>query len=127
MKQHPNWYPAGTLQFPYLPQEISAAQRAFPADVGDLIPSADDIPDAFTQFHGTEWNEIVSQWFYRGLAEKTQMIPTVGIDPEKALVHLKTIMGSYGIKHEYKEAAIAYLMSVWFEKVKGWKIKTPKP
>lgn len=121
MSKRSHWYPEGTLAEPYLPQEISKAQEVFPAGVGGLMPPADQIPDEFCEYDRTEWNKIVSQWFFQGLSDKTEFVPQKGIDAEAAFRHLRTIQGSFEPKHEYKEAAVAYLMSLWFKKVKNWK------
>lgn len=115
----------GTLAAPYSPVEVSKVQQVFPAGVGPLMPAWDDIPDEFKhhRFMGDHWTAIVGQWFFRGLSEKTQFVPKPGIDAKVALAHLRTIMGSYEPKHEHKEAAVAYLMSLWFKKVKHWKVE----
>jgi len=48
---------------------------------------------------------------------KKSEVPPVkeGIDVNMALRHLHAIQGSFEPKHEYKEAAVAYLASLWFE------------
>jgi len=45
-------------------------------------------------------------------------MPNDGIDQNKALRHIKAILGSFEPKHEHKEAAAAYLLSLWFKSVK---------
>lgn len=99
------------------PAEIDDATVAFPAMVGDLMPSQEDIPEEFKQFLGTKWNQVFSDWFYFGL-KGAKWQSKEGINQDKALRHIGAVMGSYEPKHEYKEAAAAYLMSLWFEDVK---------
>lgn len=121
-----HWYPTGTLAEPYLPQEVTDVELAFPAYVGKFLPPANTIPNEFCtlSFMGRgqpEWCEIVNQWFAKGLPAEVEFYPVEGIDPELAFRHLRAIMGSYEPKHEYKVAAVAYLLSLWFTQVKGWK------
>jgi hypothetical protein len=58
----------------------------------------------------------IRQWKY-------EIKPKEGVDVDKALRHIQAIMRSYQPKHEHKEAAVAYLLSQWFDDV-TW---TPKP
>jgi hypothetical protein len=99
------------------PQEVSDVQMAFPGCLGDLIPPEDEIPEQFWRHNGTVWNEFQSDWFFGGLDEPA-FYPKDGIDPEMAYRHLATIQGSFEPAHEHKEAAVAYLASLWFDKVK---------
>ena len=78
------------------------------------MPKMDDIPDEFKRFGGTPWNRWQEQWFYRGLKEIPESKD--GVDQEKAMRHLAAVQGSYEHKHEHKEAAVAYLASLWFKK-----------
>ncbi len=103
------------------PQEVSDAMLIFPADVSKMMPVWEDIPKEFRVHNNTEWEEIVSQWFHKGLPEGVLFYPKVGIDGEMAFRHIKTILGSFQPKHEHKMAAVAFLMSEWFEKVENWK------
>jgi len=104
------------------PQEISDVQMAFPASLGDLIPAKDEIPEPFWRHKGTVWNEFQADWFFSGLDEPA-FYPKKGINAEKAYRHLATIQGSWEPAHEHKEAAVAYLASLWFNKVKT-KVRT---
>jgi hypothetical protein len=94
-------------------QEVDNILMAFPADVMNLMPKYEDIPDEFKHGH-TEWNKIFANWFYCGIViHKT--VPKEDVDAEKAIKHLKAIIGSYQPKHEHKEAAVSYLLSQWFD------------
>lgn len=115
-----NWRPIGTLEEPFVPQEVSDALMAFPGQVGHLLPPASTIPQEFTEWRGTEWNRIANQWFGSGLADGVEFYPKEGIDAERGYRHLRTILGSYEPKHEYKIAGVSYLMSLWFDEVKNW-------
>lgn len=79
-------------------------------------------PEEFHGFHAkTEWNEIISYWFFNGLNEKVEFYPKDGVDAKKALRIISAIMGSFKPKHEHKETVCAYLLSEWFDKIKKWK------
>lgn len=98
------------------PQEIHPVLMAFPASVEHLTPAYEDIPAEFKRHEGTPWNRLVSRWFFQGVQDvKWDAKP--GIDPTMALRHLKCILHSYEPKHEHKEAAVAYLASLWFKRV----------
>lgn len=97
------------------PMEVDPVFAAFPASVRHMMPDYKDIPEEFKRGR-TKWNELVSTWFFRGL-KNAQYKPKEGIDQKKALRHLKCIMGSWEPKHEHKEAAVAYLLSQWFEDI----------
>lgn len=97
-------------------QEISDIQAAFPTDVSHLMPKWEEIPEEFREFRGTPWNEIFNVWFYSGL-KNMKATPKPGIDRNKAIRHIMTIMRSFEPKHEHKEAAVSFLMSEWFESI----------
>lgn len=95
----------------HLPTKVGDVDVAFPASVKHLMPSMEEIPKEF-QRGRTYWSTLTSEWFFRGL----KSLPTSkeGVDRNQALRHLKCIMGSFEPRHEHKEAAVAYLMSLWF-------------
>jgi hypothetical protein len=96
-------------------KEVSDLQIAFGGSVQELMPAYKEIPMEFREGH-TKWNQVFNDWFFHGLKNAT-FRPKEGIDPEKALRHLKAIMSSFWPKHEHKEAAVAYLLSQWFHDV----------
>lgn len=103
----------------FRPVEVNSLRVALPTNVSDLMPPYDAIPDEFRGWRGTKWNDLFSDWFYTGLTE-LDLKPKPGIDKEQALRHIKTVMGSWEPKHEHKEAAVAYLLSLWFEDDSTW-------
>jgi hypothetical protein len=107
---------------PYRPVVLDDVFMAFPAHVNHLMPARNAIPADF-RAGDTPWNRIVSSWFFHGLPADVEFYPKDGIDPAVAVRHLQAIMGSYQPKHEHKEAAVAYLLSCWFERVKKWEQK----
>jgi len=65
-------------------KDVDPARTVFPADVSDLLPAWDQIPEKFKRHNGTPWNELISVWFFTGL-EKPEFKPKPGIDTDKAL------------------------------------------
>jgi hypothetical protein len=96
------------------PIDVNDLDLAFGGDVKTLMPSYDAIPDDFKR-GSNPYVRFQQQWFYSGL--KKEQIPAAkqGIDQKKALRHLGAIQGSFQPKHEHKEAAVAYLASLWLE------------
>ena len=98
------------------PLTLDNLSVAFGANVERLMPKWEDIPPEFQRFQGTYWNRWQAEWFYKGL--KSIPIAKPGIDRDTAIHHLRAIQGSWEPKHEHKEAAVAYLASLWFEEPK---------
>lgn len=111
-----HWYPKGTLEKPFVPQDISKAKQVFPANVADLMPPVEDIPDDFGDDRHSKWHKLFGALFF-GSVKNLSFARREGIDAERAWTHIQTIMRSFEPKHEYKEAACTYLMSIWFDDV----------
>ncbi len=79
----------------------------------DNAPKEKDIPKEFFKSNNY-WNKFVSMWFFKGLSNDNALHPRKEVNPEKALIAVRSIIGSYGLEHDYKIAACAYLMSQWF-------------
>lgn len=100
------------------PQDVSDALLAFPAQVSDLMPSWESIPEEYRR--GRNWaNGFQRDWFFFGL-ESMDLPWKEGIDSMKAMRHLAAIQGSFEPKHEHKEAAVAYLVDSWTEGEGSW-------
>jgi hypothetical protein len=101
----------------HAPQSVDDIFLAFPGDVRHLMPSREECEDALRAIgkQGREWRGFQSRWFFEGV-DVSGMKPRKGVDKEKALRHLGAIQGSFEPKHEHKEAAVAYLASLWFTK-----------
>lgn len=102
-------------------QEISDLDVVFPGNVAALMPKWEEIPEEFRRGHG-RWDDVVNDWFFHGL-KNSQWTPKPGVDTNKALRHIKAILASFEPKHEHKTAAVAYLLSEWFENVTYEKAK----
>lgn len=94
--------------------EIEAARRG--ADVSHLMPAWDDIPREFQIWRGNAWGRIATEWFFHGI-DPTNWSAKPGIDKDAAIRHLGHVLGSFQPAHEHKEAAVAYLLSLWFEPI----------
>mgnify|MGYP000076208611 CR=1 FL=1 len=97
-----------------IPQEIDDPTLAFPASVRDLMPDLNGIDRR--ELRRSKWGQLTSDWFFCGLRNVTWK-PKKDIDQTKALRHIAAILRSWEPKHEEKEAAVAYLLSLWFKDV----------
>lgn len=104
------------------PTEVSDVTMAFPADVLDLMPAYEEIPNEFKR-HGNPWTKWQGEWFFSGLKGFPAAKP--GIDVQMAGRHLSCIQGSFQPKHEHKQAAVAYLASLWLESPTPTESSTP--
>jgi len=111
-----DWDQGVSLQLPYEPQPVDNVRLAFPASVTDLMPDYNAIPEDFRRGRGgaRPWIKFQQQWFFKGL-KGVDIRAKDGIDRAAALRHLSTIQGSFEPQHEHKEAAVAYLASLWLE------------
>jgi hypothetical protein len=79
------------------------------------MPGYSDIPPEFKK-PSNKWNQLFNQWFFKGIGD-AKFTPKEGVDTNKALRHINTIMRSYEPSHEHKEAAVAFLLNEWFEDI----------
>jgi hypothetical protein len=93
------------------PNDVTNADIAFgPKSIREFLPAYDSLPDDFKRMNN-EYCDFVSNWFYSGLKSKPKSKD--GIDLNKALGHLKTVLMSFEPKHEHKIAGAAWLASKW--------------
>lgn len=95
------------------PRDVTDLDIAFGGSVRDLMPAYDDIPDEF-KHSNNPYVRLQMEWFFKGLS-KNKLKAKPGVDANKAFRHLSAIQGSFDPRHEHKEAAVAYLMSQWFD------------
>jgi hypothetical protein len=103
----------GDLKAPFAPVAISDLECSIPTKTRHLMPAMEDIPEEFTR-RRSPWNDVFTKWFYQGF-DARQLRAKPGIDRKAAIRHLSGFMGSWEPPHEHKEAAAAFLMSLWFE------------
>lgn len=104
---------------PFTPQPVSDLDMAF-GGIDGIMPAMSDIPEDYPDSH--KWQRMFSDFFYLG-ASNLVFSPKDGIDAGLAWRHVRTIMGSWESKHQHKEAACAYLLSLWFNDIKYTKGK----
>lgn len=95
-------------------------------DTDRLMPKYKDIPDEFRRggAGANRWLNFQRDWFYGGV-ENLEATPKDGVDPTLAMRHLSAIQRSWQPKHQHKEAAVAYLASLWFDEIK-WEMAARK-
>lgn len=104
-----------------IPVKIHPFAIAFPATViGEILPPLEDIPTEFRNIYN-EWCKIASKIFYEGmLISKSTIIRKPHITDEiisDCWGQLAACSASYEPKHEHKISGMAYLLSLWFEKI----------
>lgn len=100
------------------PVELSDLDVVFPKDISNLLPEYKEIPVEYRRSK-MPGNKIFNYLFFStGEVTLDDFVARPGIDRDDALRHLLSVMRSYEPKHEHKEAACAYLMSLWFEPIK---------
>jgi hypothetical protein len=100
------------------PTPVSDVEIAFGVGVVErLMPPMAEIPVEFKSLNSrNRWIVCQQDWFFTGLRDVVWS-PKEGVDTIAALRHLKAIQGSWDPKHEHKQAAVAYLLSLWFDDV----------
>lgn len=93
------------------PKAVKDLEMAF-GSISGLMPDQSIIPQEFKNGR-SKWCRVFEQWFYSGKLPETPVKD--GIDRKEALRHIATIAKSWEPKHEHKESACAYLLSLWFE------------
>jgi hypothetical protein len=92
----------------------------------DIMPKYKDVPAEFkTTLTQNKWVQLFDEWFFFGL-KSLNINPKDGVDKDKALRHVRTIMRSFIPKHEHKTAACAWLLSEWFNDDVKWKKADPR-
>jgi len=82
-----------------------------PDNINDILPNKDEIPKEFWHGRG-KWNKLFGDWFFCGIDNLNFNLKD-DIDGEIMMKHIGQLMGSYAPKHEHKEAACAWLWSLW--------------
>lgn len=99
-----------------VPQIVSNLDVVLGGNIKDLMPPYEEIPNEFKDWNNkNKWLQLQSKWFYEGLKKYEIPKAKAGINQQAALAHLQAIQASFEPKHEHKVAAVAYLMSLWFE------------
>ncbi len=106
-----------------MPYPVSDVEVAFPANALDYMPSEEECEaglDALPAEEREGWLKFQRVWFFRGLSRDAQIDLKDGVDGRMAFRHLAVIQGSFAPRHEHKEAAVAYLCSLWFSAIENY-------
>jgi hypothetical protein len=101
------------------PTDVTELDLAFPGAIRALMPPYYDIPKDFRgglsgSGDAKPWRQLQAEWMFVGIT-KDAVTPKTGIDVNKAWQHLSCVQRSFEPKHQHKEAAVAWLMSRWFD------------
>lgn len=101
--------------------DISEGEVMFGTTREDLIPPPEEVPQEFWTGM-SPWTGALFQWKILHRYAKEFLPQKIGINKEKALRHIFTILGSVlptivgeDGKGHYKEAVLSFLLSKWFE------------
>ena len=100
----------------YLPIEINDVDTAFCSKAMQILLPYDAIPDEFKRA-SNPWVKWSGDWFFKGLDRYP--VANDGIDLSLAMRNLNAVQRSFELKHEHKEACVAYLASLWFSSQDG--------
>lgn len=98
------------------PRDVTDLDMAFPASIRNLLPDEGEIPKEFFD-DANPWVAIAQRWFYEGLPQATVFQTKPEIELRRAMRHLRAVLGSFHSGYKHKIAAVAYLLSLWFERV----------
>jgi hypothetical protein len=92
-----------------------------------LIPKREDIPKEFFAWPSKHWAaKFVDNWFFVGGSVRNAK-PKKGIDQRVALRHLTAVLSDMKLEHSHKTAGVAYLVSLWFDRIELEPQKTSLP
>lgn len=94
--------------------DVTMLDVAFGSRALDFMPAMKDIPKDFP--NQEKWLNIAAKWFFEGIKGAT-FVPKPGVDKNKALAAVAVVLRSFAPSHGHKEAAVAYMLSEWFEDV----------
>lgn len=97
----------------FMIKDVDRLHAAFPTSIEGFIPNYKDLPKEYTD-GWTKWHGLVSAMFFTGL-KKLELKPRLGVDKDKAIRHIRYVLGSFEPKHEHKTAGVAWLFNEWFE------------
>lgn len=101
---------------------LTPVDVAFPARAKWIPPMA-EIPAQFHRPTETKGGRLFLDIFRGGVDYRTLgMLARDGVDPEKAWKALQVCATTFGIQHEHKEAAFAFLVDQWFTDIR-WSTK----
>ncbi len=88
------------------------------------LPQYSTLPKDFQRHNGNAYVEAISHWFFvappkfieNGIEiNGKRFVAKPGVEANKALAAIKSILVSYAPKHEHKEGGCAFLLAEWFD------------
>ena len=98
------------------PIPVTAADIAFGGKCDEILPPMTEIPAEFLRDPNV-WRDWQNEWFCFGL--KRYPVTKEGIELNLAMDNLHCVQRSFAPKHEHKQAGVAYLASLWFDRPDG--------
>ena len=98
--------------------ELTEADRYYPSRALEWMPKREDIPEEFHYLNSDNPGARLTHKLFFGGEEKIsdlRLYPKVGVDSDKAFGAAMATLRSYAPSHEYKEEAVAYMLSEWFD------------
>jgi hypothetical protein len=83
------------------------------ADRVSDYPVWSSIPERFKQ-DNDPFVRMQQRWFFAGIKGNV-LVTRAGVGRIAALKHLSALQESFAPSHEHKQAAVAYLMAMWFD------------
>ena len=101
------------------PKKVDDVSMAFPANALEYMPPMDKMPPPFRDDHDSHPAMVLVRRLNFGppIPANVEFHAVEGISAEMAFRQIRMIGGSFAPKHEHKEAAMAYFISIWFTKV----------
>ncbi len=93
--------------------KLSEADRIFAANVTDMMPEYKALPEEYAQMRHP-WCQFASGLFFKG-GDLRPLVAKPGVDKDKAIRHISTVLRSWEPKHEHKIGAVGFLFNEWFE------------
>lgn len=90
------------------PAGVDKVDLAFPARGMELTPEA---PLAYPG--KVKWERLAQHLFSHG-ADGVEFGTVPGIDPDAAWLHVRVVLGCYGLPHQKKISGVGWLLFCWF-------------
>lgn len=77
------------------------------------FPSMEDIPAPY-KTSDNPYVQLQREWLFGGI-RRSRLLHRPNVDRDAAVRHLSALQESFVVSHEHKQAAVAYLMAMWFD------------
>ena len=95
--------------------DVTKVDQVFGGDKAlEIMPKRKDIPKDYP--NRQKWHKVMNDWFFEGI-KNAKWTPKAGVDSKKALAAIVTVLRSFAPDHGWKEDAVSFMLSEWFEDV----------